>query len=159
MCDTKTGGVKIKKAKIRCAIVGLGRIGSTLEDDRLREKPCTHAGAIMQNDECALVGGCDVSSERRVSFSKRWGCRAVYSTVEKLIKHTKPDILHIATPPETHLEIVEQSVNSGVRLIICEKPLAHTGSTPTCTKSANVVRCMLHHLVCRHTIQEIWIVS
>ena len=25
--------------KIRSAIVGLGRIGSTLEDDRLREKP------------------------------------------------------------------------------------------------------------------------
>ena len=46
--------------KIRCCIAGLGRIGSILEDDRLREKPCTHAGAIKRNREaralCPEVG-------------------------------------------------------------------------------------------------------
>jgi hypothetical protein len=35
--------------KISVAIVGLGRIGSLLEEDPRREKPCTHAGAIAAN--------------------------------------------------------------------------------------------------------------
>jgi hypothetical protein len=30
--------------KIKAAIIGLGRIASLLENDTLREKPCTHAG-------------------------------------------------------------------------------------------------------------------
>ncbi|GHV88670.1 hypothetical protein AGMMS50267_10300 [Spirochaetia bacterium] len=39
--------------KIPVAIIGLGRIASLLEDDRLREKPCTHAGAITANPDCS----------------------------------------------------------------------------------------------------------
>lgn len=31
-------------SKLICALVGLGRIGSSLEKDPLREKPCTHPG-------------------------------------------------------------------------------------------------------------------
>jgi hypothetical protein len=41
--------------KISAAIVGLGRIAGMLEEDSLREKPCTHAGAITANSDCVLV--------------------------------------------------------------------------------------------------------
>jgi predicted dehydrogenase len=110
--------------KVRCAIVGLGRIGSMLEEDRLREKPASHAGAVTLNRACVLVGGCDINPERRRSFRQKWDCPAVYTEVERLLQSGKPDILHIATPPGTHLEIVEKALGSSVRLIICEKPLA-----------------------------------
>ena len=41
-----------------------------------------------------------------------------------MLDETKPDILHIATPPETHLDIVKTAVNTGIKVIVCEKPLA-----------------------------------
>ena len=110
--------------KIRCAVVGLGRIGSLLEQDTLREKPATHAGVIAQNPNCMLVGGCDIDIERQKLFSRTWNCKNVYADVVTMIDETKPDILHIATPEKTHLDIVKKAVASGMKVIICEKPLA-----------------------------------
>ena len=79
--------------KIRCAIIGLGRIGSLLEDDQLREKPCTHAGAIAGSRDCVLVGGCDIKAERRTLFSRRWNCSNVFSDMEDLVRSTGPDMV------------------------------------------------------------------
>lgn len=114
--------------RVRCAIVGLGRIGSLLEEDRLREKPCTHAGAVAKNRDCILAGGCDISRERRELFSKRWKCENVYSDLDLMLKETSADILHVATPVETHLAIIRKTLHYPIKLIICEKPLAEKGS-------------------------------
>jgi predicted dehydrogenase len=111
---------------LRNAIVGLGRIGSTLESDRLREKPCTHAGAISLSPDCILAGGCDIDEKKRARFKKRWGCDSVFPSVDELLAKTRPNILHIATPPETHRHMVEKAVQQGVSVCICEKPLAAT---------------------------------
>ncbi|MBN2534644.1 MAG: Gfo/Idh/MocA family oxidoreductase [Spirochaetales bacterium] len=108
---------------IKCSIVGLGRIGSLLEDDPLREKPATHAGAITANPRCRLVSGCDIDVERCKRFSKRWNCPHVFSDFHSMLSHTVPDILCIATPPHTHRDIVCAAVQYGVPLLICEKPL------------------------------------
>ncbi len=109
---------------VRCAIVGLGRIGSMLEDDHLREKPCTHAGAVHADPDCVLVGGCDLDEDRCRTFAERWNCTHVYKRVEDLLGAMEPDIVCVATPPETHLHIVESVLLSNARLTICEKPLA-----------------------------------
>ncbi|MDR1932955.1 MAG: Gfo/Idh/MocA family oxidoreductase [Spirochaetales bacterium] len=110
--------------KIRCAIVGLGRIGSMLEDDRLREKPCTHAGAIAAVSGCVLAGGADTNPERRALFAKRWNCPAVYSGAARMLETLKPDILHIATHPDSHLYYARLAASCGVPVVVCEKPLA-----------------------------------
>ena len=110
---------------IQNAIVGLGRIGSLLEDDKLREKPCTHAGAVDLNPDCFLAAGCDLDKKRRELFKIRWKCSNVYKSIDRMLQETSPDILHIATPPETHFEIVKTALKYDVPLSICEKPLAH----------------------------------
>ena len=110
--------------QLRCAIVGLGRIGSLLEEDRLREKPATHAGAIFHNPDCILVAGCDIREDRRRLFEERWGCKTVYQEVSSMLAETQIDILHIATPPRTHLEIAMSAAGYNVPFVVCEKPLA-----------------------------------
>ena len=110
--------------KIRCALVGLGRIGSLLEDDRLREKPCTHAGAVAADPGCVLVGGADTDPERRRVFSGRWNCGEVFADASELLRRTRPDILHIATHPDSHLEYTRLAADFGVPVVVCEKPLA-----------------------------------
>jgi predicted dehydrogenase len=104
--------------------VGLGRIGSILENDHLREKPCTHAGAIAALGGCVLVGGADTDPERRKLFARRWNCPAVYAEAQRMLDEMRPDILHIATHPDSHLAYVELAARCGVRVAVCEKPLA-----------------------------------
>ncbi|MFP4267101.1 MAG: Gfo/Idh/MocA family protein, partial [Spirochaetaceae bacterium] len=127
------------KGKVRCAIVGLGRIGSTLESDSLREKPCTHAGAVVADPYCALVGGCDTDSKARERFLADWGSSGkeagpdqtfeaveVFEDFDKMLEAAQPDILIVATYPESHRRLTEKAVRAGTPVIICEKPLARS---------------------------------
>ncbi|MDX9802225.1 MAG: Gfo/Idh/MocA family oxidoreductase [Spirochaetia bacterium] len=111
--------------KLKCSFIGLGRIASLLEDDPLREKPCTHAGAVFANPDCVISGGCDNVQERRDLFSQRWGC-PVFEDPNEMLEKTAPDILFIATHPDSHLEMAQYAIAWGVRVIVCEKPLADT---------------------------------
>jgi predicted dehydrogenase len=109
--------------KISAAIVGLGRIASLLEEDRLREKPCTHAGAIAANPDCELAAGCDIDGERRRLFAQKWQV-PVYADAAEMLRVHKPRILAIATHPDSHYHYCRLAASSGVQAVICEKPLA-----------------------------------
>jgi predicted dehydrogenase len=86
----------------RAVITGLGRIASILEDDTLREKPCTHAGAITASGSgCVLAAGMDIDGEKRRLFSARWNV-PVFDDAEEMIKAARPHIFCIATHPDTH---------------------------------------------------------
>jgi predicted dehydrogenase len=111
--------------KIRAAIIGLGRIASLLEDDRLREKPCTHAGAIAADPDCLLAAGCDRDGERRRLFAERWKT-PVYADAAAMLDAEKPQILVIATHPDSHARYCGLGAVRGVPVLICEKPLADT---------------------------------
>ncbi|MCL2759708.1 MAG: Gfo/Idh/MocA family oxidoreductase [Treponema sp.] len=109
--------------KITAAIIGLGRIASILEDDTLREKPCTHAGAISANDDCVLAAGCDSSEERRNLFADKWNV-PVYADAAEMLRVHKPQVLSIATHPDSHYQFCSLAASMQVPVIICEKPLA-----------------------------------
>jgi len=111
--------------KIKTAIIGLGRIASLLEEDTRREKPCTHAGAITANPDCALAGGCDIDKERRRLFAERWEV-PVYDNAAEMIRVQNPGLLVIATHPDSHYEYCRLAAAYCVPVVICEKPLADT---------------------------------
>jgi predicted dehydrogenase len=109
--------------KIRAAVIGLGRIGSLLEEDSLREKPCTHTGAIAANPDCVLAAGCDIDGERRRQYAEKWRVPA-YADAAEMLRIHKPQILAIATHPDSHWHYCRLAALHGVPVIICEKPLA-----------------------------------
>jgi predicted dehydrogenase len=109
--------------KISAAVVGLGRIASLLEEDSLREKPCTHAGAITANPDCELAAGCDTDEERRSLFEQKWQV-PVYADAEEMLGIHKPQILAVATHPDSHYHYCRLAADFGVQAVICEKPLA-----------------------------------
>lgn len=112
--------------KIRCAVVGCGRIGSSLEDDRLREKPASHAGAVAGNRETVLVAGADPDPDARSAFAKRWKLPAssVYATAEELFDTEKPDIVHITSDTDTHTPLLISALEHRVPVIVLEKPVS-----------------------------------
>ncbi|OQY32063.1 MAG: hypothetical protein B6241_12300 [Spirochaetaceae bacterium 4572_59] len=115
---------------IRCAIIGLGRIASSLEDDKLREKPASHAGAISANPETILIAACDKNPQARENFARRWGLseEAVFESAEQMLQQKKPDILHITTHEDAHLSYLKLAVREGIPVVVVEKPLSdHLG--------------------------------
>ncbi len=107
----------------QAALIGCGRIGSLLERDPLREKPCTHAGAYDKHPRTALIAGCDIDPERRVLFKDDWKVSEVYDDPLKLLSNEDIDILSIATEITHHDELVLMAANHHVPVIICEKPI------------------------------------
>jgi predicted dehydrogenase len=108
---------------VKTAIIGLGRIASLLEDDALREKPCTHGGAVAANPGLLLCAGTDRDPERRELFARRWNC-PVYDDGAVMLEKEKPGILIIATHPDSHEAYCRLAAASGVPVAVCEKPLA-----------------------------------
>jgi len=111
--------------KLAAAIIGLGRIASLLEEDTLREKPCTHAGVIAANPDCVLVAGCDIDEERCGLFAERWRV-PVYADAAQMLRDHTPRILSIATHPDSHYHYCRLAADFNVPVVICEKPLADT---------------------------------
>ena len=111
--------------KISAALIGLGRIGSLLEEDERREKPCTHAGAIAANPECRLVAGADSCKERRQLFAEKWGV-PVYADAASMLYEQRPSLLVIATHPDSHATYCRLAAAANIPVVICEKPLADT---------------------------------
>jgi len=111
--------------KITAAVIGLGRIASLLEEDSLREKPCTHTGAIAANADCVLVAGCDIDEERRRLYREKWQV-PVYADAAEMIRQHRPQLLAVATHPDSHYQYCRLAADTGVPVLICEKPLADT---------------------------------
>ncbi|MDR1277338.1 MAG: Gfo/Idh/MocA family oxidoreductase [Treponema sp.] len=104
--------------KVRAALIGLGRIASLLDDDKLREKPCTHAGAIAANPDCLLAADCDIDEVRWRSFAEKWGV-PVYANAAEMIAAHHPELLVIATHPDSHERYCRLAVDQAVPVVIC----------------------------------------
>jgi D-apiose dehydrogenase len=69
---------------------------------------------------------CDLDQAKAQQAASRWGVSAVYTDPALMIEEVKPDFVDIITRPETHFQLIEMAVESGVRAVICQKPLAPT---------------------------------
>jgi len=70
------------------------------------------------------VGGFDSSPEQRASWTSESGLPA-YESFEELLERGKPEVLVIATPPDSHVELCLQALGSGLH-VFCEKPFVPT---------------------------------
>lgn len=111
-------------SKLKAGIIGLGRIAWKFEDDPKRNHPCTHAGALAALDGVELVAGTARRLESAVEFQNRWKTEKAYTSYMDMIRENQLDIIGIATNPETHADIVKEIASSGIKGILCEKPLA-----------------------------------
>ena len=110
---------------IKTAVIGLGRIASLLDEDALREKPCTHSAAVAADPDCTLVAGCDTDAERRRLFAEKWQV-PVYADADEMIGEHRPRLLVIATHPDSHYRYCRLAADRKIPAVICEKPLAAT---------------------------------
>ena len=109
---------------LKVGLIGCGRIGSLLEQDTLRGKPCTHAGGFQSTSGVRIVAGCDINRSRMKSFGTQWGVKHLYEDYREMLLNENLDIVSIATWTHLHAEMVLASVRAGIRGVFCEKPIA-----------------------------------
>jgi len=107
--------------KLRVAMVGLGH---QAEED--------HIPGIMESEFAKLVAICDPDEERLLIWKNKLNLPA-YKDYKELLHNEKLDFVIIATPHDSHLEIVNEAAKNGVH-ILKEKPLAK------CLAEAKVIK-------------------
>ncbi|MBI4552068.1 MAG: Gfo/Idh/MocA family oxidoreductase [Candidatus Latescibacteria bacterium] len=112
----------------RAAIVGLGRMGSTIDEEVVdypaMALPYSIAGACQASPRIGLVAGADIRPEKRAAFRDRWGVTALYEDYLEMIAQERPDLVAICTRGELHAEMAVKTAEAGVRLIYLEKAIA-----------------------------------
>ena len=92
--------------------------------------PYNHAAAYAQTQGATVVAVCDVTAAMVERFQKQYGARwpeaKGYSDYRKMFAEAKLDMVSICTPDHLHADMVVAACESGVRGIVCEKPLATT---------------------------------
>jgi predicted dehydrogenase len=95
---------------LRVAIVGCGKIADA------------HAAQIRRIAGCALVGVCDREELMARQLAERFGAERYFVDLDDLLRGAMPDVVHITTPPQSHLEIARQCLERGSHVYV-EKPV------------------------------------
>ncbi len=109
----------------RVAIIGLGRMGSTIDDEFPdRSPPYSVAASCQASDRLRVVAGADIDAAKRAAFAQRWGVDALYEDYVEMIRQEDPDMIAVCTRGHLHAEMAARSAQEGVALIFCEKAIA-----------------------------------
>lgn len=98
----------------RVAIVGCGKIA----DD--------HAETLGFMDGVEVVACCDLTYLMAEQLATRFDIAGIYDDFFRLLAEQKPDVVHITTPPQSHLALALAAMEAGAHVWV-EKPLAMDG--------------------------------
>jgi len=96
---------------VRAAVVGLGGIAEE------------HLSKLRKLEGVEVVGICDLSRTLVDAVGERYGVGPGYTSYELMLEEAKPDVVHVLTPPATHLDLVLAALESGAHAFV-EKPIA-----------------------------------
>jgi len=108
------------------ALIGCGRIGTILEEDKLRYKPCTHSGGA-KSAGLKINYACDTNKSRLENFAKKTNILKTNSFLnhKNLLKKVIPHVVIIATHIDSHEEITLDFSNAGTKIVVLEKPISY----------------------------------
>lgn len=94
----------------------IGIVGCGLNSDY-------HINFAKSYTDAEIVGIVDRDEEKARTCAEKFGIKGIFSSIEELVKLTKPDVIHIVTPPQTHYALAKEAIEAKCHVLI-EKPLA-----------------------------------
>jgi predicted dehydrogenase len=95
---------------LRIAIVGCGKIADA------------HASQIERIRGCEIVGVCDRELLMAQQLYERFPVKGYFGELSTLLRQSRPDVVHITTPPGSHFDIARLCLERGCHVYI-EKPV------------------------------------
>lgn len=96
----------------KVAVAGLGKRGKV------------HVDLFNKGERYEVVGIADVDADKVRDAAALAGGAEQFDDAAKMLSATRPDIFCFCTPPTLRLPFVKMAVDSGVKLIAYEKPMA-----------------------------------
>jgi predicted dehydrogenase len=94
---------------IKVGIIGCGNIADA------------HASQIKRIAGCEIVGVCDKEELMARQLYERFPVKQYFSDVDRLLAESRPDVVHITTPPQRHFELGMTCLKAGCHVYM-EKP-------------------------------------
>lgn len=94
---------------IQSAVIGLGRVAQQ------------HLACLSGLPGVRVVGVCDLSRPLAESAVERFGADAWFTDHGRMLSESRPDIVHITTPPASHFRLAQDCLNAGAHVFL-EKP-------------------------------------
>ena len=110
--------------KLRCAVIGCGRIGCGFDDNNDKTIR-THAGSYFKNPQTQLIALCDVDKNKLTKYGQKYRVSNLYTNSSDLFKKETIDCISICTLLDTHLQLIKEAAEHGVKGIFVEKPLSN----------------------------------
>ncbi len=138
----------------RGAVVGCGRMGSTIDDEHIGMPhypwPWAHAPAMIEARGIDLVAAADDDPAKLEDFKQRWNVSALYTDYREMVEKEQIDVVCLTTRPEPRAEITIGLAELGVKAIFATKPMCRTlaeadAMIDACAKN-NVILSMACHL-------------
>lgn len=108
---------------MRAAIVGCGQIADA------------HMQEVGRIPGSTIEAVCDLNRHMADQAAARFGISRQYTDLDRMLEEVRPDVVHVTTPPSSHLAIAKRVVARGIHAYI-EKPLA-----PTLAEAEDMVDC------------------
>jgi predicted dehydrogenase len=98
---------------LKVAIVGCGKIADA------------HVAQIQRIEDCQIVAVCDREPLMAKQLCDRFPIQHSFTDLTELLHESRPDVVHITTPPEGHFELTRLCLEYGANVYV-EKPfVAH----------------------------------
>jgi predicted dehydrogenase len=105
-------------------IVGAGKIGAFF-DKPASENTLTHAHAFTTHPGFVLKGFVDANPQQAARAAAVWGGNP-FASVSDAFEHGSIDVVVVATPDETHAEVLLGLLARPIKLVFAEKPIAES---------------------------------
>lgn len=94
---------------LKVAVIGCGKIADA------------HLSQIERVAGCEIVGVCDREILMARQLYERFRIGRYFGDVGEMLRETRPDVVHITTPPQSHYPLARECLNAGCHVYV-EKP-------------------------------------
>ena len=98
---------------LKAVVIGTGKISEE------------HLRFLDTSSLAQLQGVCDLSPAMARYAAQRFNAKDSFTDYRDMLEKVSPDVVHILTPPHTHVNLVTDCLNANAHVII-EKPVAPT---------------------------------
>jgi len=133
------------QTRLSAAIVGCGRISAY------------HVAALKELPDVEIVAVCDLREKLARDLASQAGNPHVFTDMEAMMRQTRPDVVHVVTPPQSHVLLADIAAEYSANMYI-EKPFATTQADAeailAAAQAARVEVCAGHSRVFDPTFRE-----
>jgi predicted dehydrogenase len=109
---------------LKAAIIGAGHIARQ------------HLACLKEMPGVRVAGVADLSRAMAESAADRFGVDRWYTDHRKMLDETKPDVVHVTTPPPSHFSLSMDALGAGAHVIVEKPATVHYDDLLTLTRRA-----------------------